>query len=172
MIFARPGEKRFHTFDEYVQYAKKHPGKLTMAVGGRGGLETVVAALVNHQADISVKYIPYDKPAERYAAFLGGHTDLLLEEPSDMKPYIEEGKVRPLIQMIETRPAQFAQVPTAPEKGIDVTLGLWRGVVAKRRSEEHTSELQSLMRISYAVFCLKKKTTKKNSKHKASINSR
>src|SRR3546814_11025952 len=33
-----------------------------------------------------------------------------------------------------------------------------------RRSEEHTSELQSLMRISYAVFCLKKK--KKNTNHK------
>src|SRR3546814_2402303 len=30
------------------------------------------------------------------------------------------------------------------------------------RSEEHTSELQSLMRISYAVFCLKKKTQTKN----------
>src|SRR3546814_7392499 len=30
------------------------------------------------------------------------------------------------------------------------------------RSEEHTSELQSLMRISYAVFCLKKKNTKQN----------
>src|SRR3546814_2934097 len=38
------------------------------------------------------------------------------------------------------------------------------------RSEEHTSELQSLMRISYAVFCLKKKTktckTTKSSKHR------
>src|SRR3546814_1558214 len=32
-------------------------------------------------------------------------------------------------------------------------------VVKGRRSEEHTSELQSLMRISYAVFCLKKKKT-------------
>src|SRR3546814_2916966 len=32
-------------------------------------------------------------------------------------------------------------------------------VVAVDRSEEHTSELQSLMRISYAVFCLKKKKT-------------
>src|SRR3546814_7893210 len=32
-------------------------------------------------------------------------------------------------------------------------------VAAAARSEEHTSELQSLMRISYAVFCLKKKTT-------------
>src|SRR3546814_3480516 len=31
-----------------------------------------------------------------------------------------------------------------------------------RRSEEHTSELQSLMRISYAVFCLKKKRSTKN----------
>src|SRR3546814_6922682 len=34
------------------------------------------------------------------------------------------------------------------------------------RSEEHTSELQSLMRISYAVFCLKKKKTKKQLKYK------
>src|SRR3546814_7295677 len=40
--------------------------------------------------------------------------------------------------------------------------GLGVGVdVAAPRSEEHTSELQSLMRISYAVFCLKKKTKAK-----------
>src|SRR3546814_4628010 len=40
---------------------------------------------------------------------------------------------------------------------------------ARARSEEHTSELQSLMRISYAVFCLKKKTQRKhidNTNHK------
>src|SRR3546814_5118612 len=35
----------------------------------------------------------------------------------------------------------------------------------KLRSEEHTSELQSLMRISYAVFCLKKKKKQKNAKN-------
>src|SRR3546814_2695623 len=39
-----------------------------------------------------------------------------------------------------------------PEHGVEV-------VVGNARSEEHTSELQSLMRISYAVFCLKKKQT-------------
>src|SRR3546814_7526030 len=40
-------------------------------------------------------------------------------------------------------------------------------ITAPRRSEEHTSELQSLMRISYAVFCLKKKKqqSKKTNKH-------
>src|SRR3546814_5811378 len=36
---------------------------------------------------------------------------------------------------------------------------------SKLRSEEHTSELQSLMRISYAVFCLKKTTHEKNKQH-------
>src|SRR3546814_20605747 len=40
-------------------------------------------------------------------------------------------------------------------------------VTNRLRSEEHTSELQSLMRISYAVFCLKKK--KKNNKQKVNI---
>src|SRR3546814_9379751 len=39
------------------------------------------------------------------------------------------------------------------ERGLELVGDLWR------RSEEHTSELQSLMRISYAVFCLKKKKT-------------
>src|SRR3546814_3552971 len=39
---------------------------------------------------------------------------------------------------------------------------LFPGCAHKKRSEEHTSELQSLMRISYAVFCLKKKTTNNN----------
>src|SRR3546814_3367486 len=38
------------------------------------------------------------------------------------------------------------------------------------RSEEHTSELQSLMRISYAVFCLKKKKQKTNIKKNTPIN--
>src|SRR3546814_6563576 len=33
----------------------------------------------------------------------------------------------------------------------------YRGEIGERRSEEHTSELQSLMRISYAIFCLKNK---------------
>src|SRR3546814_3967796 len=41
-----------------------------------------------------------------------------------------------------------------------------RAAALRTRSEEHTSELQSLMRISYAVFCLKKKKQKKNKYNK------
>src|SRR3546814_10535926 len=53
----------------------------------------------------------------------------------------------------------------AEKKSAWLTIGRYRGPrqdAGRRRryrSEEHTSELQSLMRISYAVFCLKKKNT-------------
>src|SRR3546814_4387121 len=40
------------------------------------------------------------------------------------------------------------------------------------RSEQHTSELQSLMRISYAVFCLKKKTTNKKAHTRPHVNTK
>src|SRR3546814_8869893 len=46
----------------------------------------------------------------------------------------------------------------ANDHTFDNTLGEIRAL-PERRSEEHTSELQSLLRISYAVFCLKKKKT-------------
>src|SRR3546814_6636036 len=49
--------------------------------------------------------------------------------------------------------------------GMQLKIPIYQGgrlaAQSRQRSEEHTSELQSLMRISYAVFCLKKKITRK-----------
>src|SRR3546814_6186097 len=49
-------------------------------------------------------------------------------------------------------------VKTNDSEHADRILAPLKAKLAGKRSEEHTSELQSLMRISYAVFCLKKKT--------------
>src|SRR3546814_7026672 len=60
------------------------------------------------------------------------------------------------IRRSEARPGRPSRVRlprAAPGNGTTPGADVRRG----RRSEEHTSELQSLMRISYAVFCLKKK---------------
>src|SRR3546814_9403411 len=51
--------------------------------------------------------------------------------------------------------------------GVQYSVRQFVELAAAERSEEHTSELQSLMRISYAVFCLKKK--KKNTRTKYTI---
>src|SRR3546814_2424189 len=67
--------------------------------------------------------------------------------------------------------ALVAALERWPETGVPDNPAAWLMTTAKRRaidrlrrskrSEEHTSELQSLMRISYAVFCLKKKKRNK-----------
>src|SRR3546814_9936362 len=64
-----------------------------------------------------------------------------------------------------TRPARLS--PALGRRGISLLArkGRVRDVCTAWRSEEHTSELQSLMRISYAVFCLKKKNIT-NKKHR------
>src|SRR3546814_4187895 len=72
--------------------------------------------------------------------------------------------------MVQALPeqAQAVRSPAGPPRtvaavstqGAGQTLAERRNLAEIMRSEEHTSELQSLMRISYAVFCLKKKKTK------------
>src|SRR3546814_8389622 len=66
------------------------------------------------------------------------------------------------VPQVHERVERTSQALTADEAGLDDALSgrgrIW-GAALCMRSEEHTSELQSLMRISYAVFCLKQKNT-------------
>src|SRR3546814_2774052 len=74
------------------------------------------------------------------------------------------------------KPDFLALTNTLAEFGKDVTppWSYWQDDSGAGRSEEHTSELQSLMRISYAVFCLKKKITSKlqNTRDNKSLDNR
>src|SRR3546814_9579324 len=61
---------------------------------------------------------------------------------------------KPLVSECSLRPKEYPRIQIKCRK-------FWNAEnpsILRKRSEEHTSELQSLMRISYAVFCLKKKT--------------
>src|SRR3546814_3351669 len=79
-----------------------------------------------------------------------------------------------LVGFLKIHAKEFARDPVPegrPARLVDHPAQFGQNAVAKARavprdeqirSEEHTSELQSLMRISYAVFCLKKKQTQQN----------
>src|SRR3546814_6935269 len=79
----------------------------------------------------------------------------------------EREKIEGLIRGIENAPFLPAGVQRklqqyvvpVPAKARAAMLGTGAVQAIRERSEEHTSELQSLMRISYAVFCLKQKNT-------------
>src|SRR3546814_8805380 len=100
-------------------------------------------------------------------AFLKKHQDKLLIHHSAYENFretvltpLEEGAAIDHTYLPPATPAQLRehQLDVTPEKLL---------YLRDARSEEHTSELQSLMRISYAVFCLKKK--KKNEEHKSTL---
>src|SRR3546814_4898339 len=82
------------------------------------------------------------KGGDRALAILGAEID-------------EHQQCRPDVQRVGERRGERAVEEAAQKAGIDQAVDIGRQ--PHRRSEEHTSELQSLMRISYAVFCLKKK---------------
>src|SRR3546814_4464571 len=65
--------------------------------------------------------------------------------------YASDGRLRG----VPDRAASFPDLDFATSGLTPIAIEVWKG-----RSEEHTSELQSLMRNSYAVFCLKKKNNK------------
>src|SRR3546814_9124785 len=87
----------------------------------------------------------------------GGSTELMHVDVSDQDVRIHDWISVPwgVVSLTEHAP-----LPDDSLAGRQAAYAHMRGVT-RERSEEHTSELQSLMRISYAVFCLKKQNTHK-----------
>ncbi|HEV8586651.1 MAG TPA: tripartite tricarboxylate transporter substrate binding protein [Methylomirabilota bacterium] len=121
----------FKTVQELFKHAQANPGKLRVAANGFGTVD-----------DVSVKYlekkgykmttVPYPKPGERYAAALGGHTEVIYEQAGDVLQYLKAGQLRPLLIFAEKRHPAFKDVPTSKELGVDLTLPQFRGIIAKK----------------------------------------
>src|SRR3546814_5614350 len=112
--------------------------------------------------------LPFDPtpatPAEREDALQlnleswEGPLDLLLTLARGQKVDLRQISILALVEQYLTFIAEMRALKL--EVAADyLVMAAWLAYL-KSRSEEHTSELQSLMRISYAVFCLKKKNTR------------
>src|SRR3546814_7031949 len=77
----------------------------------------------------------------------------------DVRDRLERLDDAAIVGGMDNRAGRMADEIEQPDRR---ALAVEFGKIAEHRSEEHTSELQSLMRISYAVFCLKKKKTRHN----------
>src|SRR3546814_6788614 len=88
---------------------------------------------------------------------------------NDAKALLRFGFDQPAAGLCHIACARLAGPDAAESWLIDDPIIATQTDTLQRRSEEHTSELQSLMRISYAVFCLKKKTTTPTKEHQPQI---
>lgn len=115
-----PAESPYQTAEALFEYARTHPGELTVATSGYGTQDDVTLQLLAG-GGIEMANVPFEKPAERYASPLGGHTSAIYEEPGDVAQFIKSGGLKPLVVFDKTRHASFPDVPTAGELGIDIS---------------------------------------------------
>jgi tripartite-type tricarboxylate transporter receptor subunit TctC len=121
--------KRFNNIDEVVEYAKRNP----LRVGGSGAIahdEVMVAAWAS-SAGIEVIYVPYERAGDMHAALLGGHVHVLYEELGPVAGLIAAGTVKPVLAFSSQKIRGFPDIPLAPEKGWNITLPQWRGLMVK-----------------------------------------
>ena len=127
MLYAPKGSD-FKTYQDLLDYAKANPGEVRVATAGLGTLDDLTIKFLGTKG-YEMKNVPYAKPAERYIAPLGGHTEILYEEPGDVVQFLDSGQFYPLVVFREERHPRFPDVPTSFEFGHEIAFPNWRGVV-------------------------------------------
>lgn len=120
----------FQSVQDLFRQAQAQPGKLRVATTGFGTVDDVSVRFLEKKG-YPMTVVPYPKPAERYAAVLGGHAEVLYEQAGDVLQYLRAGQLRPLLIFAGKRHPAFPEVPTSRELGIEITLPQFRGVVAR-----------------------------------------
>ncbi|MBD1381995.1 tripartite tricarboxylate transporter substrate binding protein [Bacillus sp. IB182487] len=123
-----PANSEFETIEDFIKAAKDKPGKISIGNSGFGNIWHLSAAAFANKAEVELKHVPFDGAAPTLQAALGGHIDAFVASPPEVSSQVETGTLRILAVMAEERSEKFSDVPTLKEKGIDLSIGTWRGL--------------------------------------------
>jgi len=105
------------TLRDYVDYAKKHPGKVTYASSGIGGAGHLAGELLKKMAQIDIVHVPYKGGGPAMQGFLGKQVDSFFATPVSSIKQIEAGKALAIATTGTKRAALLPKVPTVAESG-------------------------------------------------------
>jgi tripartite-type tricarboxylate transporter receptor subunit TctC len=118
----------YKTLKEFVEYAKKTPGAVTVGGSGTSSANDLGTTMLNKAAGIQLTYVPFGGTGSAIPALLGGHVTALMTYSTMGTQYA--GKFRALAIASETRMDVLADVPTFKEQGYNIVEGAYRGVAA------------------------------------------
>jgi tripartite-type tricarboxylate transporter receptor subunit TctC len=119
----------WNTLEEFIAHARKNPGAVAMGNAGSGSIWHLAAAAVEQKTGVRFNHVPFQGAAPSVVALLGGHVDAIAVSPAEIGPHVASGKLKVLGVMAEQRlGGQYAGAPTFKERGIDLSLGTWRGL--------------------------------------------
>jgi tripartite-type tricarboxylate transporter receptor subunit TctC len=103
---------------EFIAYARAHPGKLSMATAGVGTTAHLTGELFQSMSGTRFLHVPYKGSSPAIADLLGGQVDLTFDQPASTLAYIKDGELNALGVTSPARSSSVPDVPTLAESGL------------------------------------------------------
>jgi tripartite-type tricarboxylate transporter receptor subunit TctC len=130
MVFFVTPSVPANTLKEFVELAKKEPGKFNYASPGVGSQTQLTIELLARRTGIKLVHIPYKGGAPATMAMISGESHFTMLAPNVLFPHIEAGKIRPIATGAPTRHPRLPNVPTTAELGFgDIKAIQWVGLL-------------------------------------------
>ncbi len=122
-------------FNEFVQYIKSNPGKVSYGSAGNGNITHLGAFLVLQQKGLQANHIPYKGSIPALTDLVGGQTQFMTDTVNSALPFIRDNKLRALAVTSLKRTQVLPGVPTLSELGMpQFEVGAWQGVLAPAKT--------------------------------------
>ncbi|MDO8277368.1 MAG: tripartite tricarboxylate transporter substrate binding protein [Burkholderiaceae bacterium] len=103
------------TYKQFIEYAKKNPGKLNYSTAGIGSVPHLAVEMLRSKAGIEVVHIPYKGGSSVPASILSGEADFLAWDPAVRSLF--KDKARTLALFSKVRSPAYPEIPTMVEEG-------------------------------------------------------
>ena len=119
---------------EFIDYARKNPGKLNFGTPGIGSLGHLLGETFKYSAKVNLTHVPYRGAGPALNDALGGQVQVLFDNLPSSLPHIQAGKLRALAVGNDKRVASIPDVPTFAETGHPlVNDPSWFGLIGPAR---------------------------------------
>ncbi|MBP2227794.1 tripartite-type tricarboxylate transporter receptor subunit TctC [Azospirillum agricola] len=122
------------TIEEFLADAKANPGKVRIGNSGTGAIWHLAAEALQNRTGLTFNHIPFDGANPAVTSLLGGHIEAVSVSPAEVSSQVAGGQLRMLAVMADERSKAFPEVPTLKEKGIDLQVATWRGIVVPKKT--------------------------------------
>lgn len=119
------------TVQEFIDYAKKHPGEINFGTAGKGSTHHLAGELFAMQTGIKLVDVPYQGAGPMLTALIGGQVDLAFDGLGSSSGHIRSGTIKPLAVAADKRSPSLPDVPTAAEAGVpNYVVSTWYAIWA------------------------------------------
>ncbi len=130
MVFVISASLPYKTLAEVIAAGKDKP--LTASTPGKANSKHIAGMILSDRTGMKFNYVHTKGASEGVPMIAGGHVQAGCWSWAEVKPLVEQDKIRPIAVMAETRNANLPNVPTFKELGHEIYYGAWRGIAAPK----------------------------------------